>query len=652
MTAKRLRRSDSFLGVHFDFHANEDSTKVGEGVDAAMIEAIIAKVKPDYLQCDCKGHRGFSSYPTKVGNPAPGFVGDPLRVWRDATAKHGVALYMHYSGVLDVEAVAQHPDWARVDEKGEPDKKAASVFGPYVDELLIPQLKELADVYGVDGVWVDGDCWGTVREYREDVLERFHRETGVKNVPRSPEDPGYFEFSQFCRQGFRDYLKRYVDILHRHAPDFQVASNWAYSSQMPEPIGVDVDFISGDYSPLDSLSTARWEGRCIACQDKPWDLMSWGFAHEYDSKITNYKTVTQLCQESAAVLALGGGFQVYFTQRNVNGAVRLWNMDVMAEVAKFCRARQAVCHHAQAVPQVVMLRSTHDFQRRNSTLYYSSPHMREPLQGILNALLETQNSVEIRMEHNLLPRLKEYPLVILPETEFLEPEFKEALVDYVRNGGKLLAIGPTTAALFQKELDIEFAAEASEQTQWLDCDGRLAGLKAVSRPVVPGPKAKVFGQFYLCPGCIYPGADFEGDTTPAATIATLGKGKIAAVHAKLGERLLKSGDIHIKRWLNSLVRELFPTPLAELTGSSFVDVSVNRIGGKLAVNLLNTLGQRGYVYDEVPPVGPLELKLRLDSKPKQITLEPEGKPLPFVYQDAVASLTLDKLAIHAVVLVE
>jgi len=28
-----------------------------------MIETIIREVRPDYIQIDCKGHRGLSSYP-------------------------------------------------------------------------------------------------------------------------------------------------------------------------------------------------------------------------------------------------------------------------------------------------------------------------------------------------------------------------------------------------------------------------------------------------------------------------------------------------------------------------------------------------------------------------------------------------------------
>jgi len=76
----RMKRADSFLGIHFDFHAGEDCNRVGQRTTLEMVELVIDKVRPDYIQIDCKGHRGYSSYPTKVGNPAPGFVGDPLRI--------------------------------------------------------------------------------------------------------------------------------------------------------------------------------------------------------------------------------------------------------------------------------------------------------------------------------------------------------------------------------------------------------------------------------------------------------------------------------------------------------------------------------------------------------------------------------------------
>jgi hypothetical protein len=68
----RMKRADAFLGIHFDFHAGDDCDRVGARTTPEMVELVIDKVQPDCIQIDCKGHRGYSSYPTKVGNPAPG----------------------------------------------------------------------------------------------------------------------------------------------------------------------------------------------------------------------------------------------------------------------------------------------------------------------------------------------------------------------------------------------------------------------------------------------------------------------------------------------------------------------------------------------------------------------------------------------------
>ncbi|HEY5141336.1 MAG TPA: hypothetical protein VIJ25_18785, partial [Methylococcales bacterium] len=69
----RLTRAQSFLGVHFDFHANDKDLLIGENVTPEMVENIIAKVKPDYIQVDSKGHPGYSSFLTDVGVRAGGF---------------------------------------------------------------------------------------------------------------------------------------------------------------------------------------------------------------------------------------------------------------------------------------------------------------------------------------------------------------------------------------------------------------------------------------------------------------------------------------------------------------------------------------------------------------------------------------------------
>lgn len=444
----RMKRADAFLGIHFDFHAGDDCNRVGERTTPEMVNLVIDKVKPDYIQIDCKGHRGYSSYPTKVGNPAPGFVGDPLKIWREVTRQRGIALFMHYSGVWDYHAVATHPEWAAINAKGEPNSKATSVFGPYVDTLMIPQLRELAGDYGVDGVWVDGDCWGTTPDYGKKAVQEFCKLTGAESAPRKAGEPYWNEWMDFHREGFRRYVRHYVDELEASHPDFQVISNWAFSDHMPEPVSADVAGLSGDFSPDNSVNSARFAGRCLEDQGIPWDLMSWSFSR----KTRKQKPAVQLMQEAAVVLALGGGYQAYFKQDR-DGALRdPAEMDVMAEVARFCRERQAWCHRSVAVPQIALLYSTAGHYRESPRLFHwAGSNGVSVLRKALTQILQNQYGAQILSEHHLRGKMAQWPVIIVPGWKYLEPEFRDELAAYANGGGKLLLIGPGPAKLFETE---------------------------------------------------------------------------------------------------------------------------------------------------------------------------------------------------------
>lgn len=655
----RLKRADSFLGIHFDFHAGEDCKEVGKNVTREMVENIVKSVKPDYVQCDCKGHPGVASYPTKVGTPAPGFVRDPLRIWRDVTAENGVSLFMHYSGVWDTAALKKNPDWALADEKGQLSPNNTSVFGPYVDELLIPQMKELSDVYGVDGVWVDGECWATAQDWSKRAVAAFKKQTGITKIPRKPEDPNFLEFTEFCREGFRKYLKHYIDILHAYNPDFQVASNWFYSSFTPEPATIPVDYISGDYPLQNSINSAGFEARCMARQGKPWDLMAWAFSSKWGEGTFSTKMPVQLMQEAAIVLAIGGGFQAYFTQKR-DGSIPDWQMKLMAEVGRFCRARQKWCHHAEAVPQIGLLYSGKGFYHQTPRLFGPWSGDVTELNGVLRNLLDSQNATEVVMEHHLEGRMQEYPLIVIPDWKYLEPKFKKDLIEYVEKGGNILLVGPVAASHFKKELDVTLVGQPAERSQWLEHDGWLAGMKAISQQVKLGKSAKPIGMLY---GENDPNTkawlqrkDKAGFPQPAASIAKLGKGKIAATYINLGERYTNGKTATSRKFLKALVDELFPKPLVEVTGSQDVQVVVNRLNGKLSINLVNMAGPHAdanvYTYDAIPPVGPLAVSVRMDKAPKKVTLQPSGKVLRATYTQGKAIVVIPRLEIHEVVVVE
>jgi len=649
---KRLSRSESFLGIHFDFHANANDMRIGENVSAEMVNAVIDKVSPDYIQIDCKGHSGFSSYPTKVGNPAGGFVRDALQIWREVTAQRGVALYMHYSGVWDSQAVACHPEWAAINSDGQPDKEKTSVFGPYVDKLLIPQLKELRHQYGVDGFWIDGECWAAIPDYNPAVIEQFQKQTGISQIPQKPSEPYWYEWMSFHRRGFTTYLKHYVDTIHRECPGAEITSNWAYSSLMPEPVGVNLDFLSGDYTLQDSVRAANWQARCLRLQGKPWDLMAWGFSCSKENfSWQSTKTDEQLKREAAIVLAAGGGFQCYFTQCR-DASVRLWQMEVMAEVARFCRQRQKFCHRSESVPEVALFYSTQAIYRKLPRLYH--PHeFVIPIRGVLESIIDNQYHVDVLMEHHLQGQLGKYPLIVFPEWEYIEASLRSALLTYVQEGGNLLIIGPKSIEFFKDELGIASLDKSQKQIRWLFCQGKGAGLNTEMVYSQFLPEVQTIGSFE-------PDNQPASSGWPAASIRSLGKGQIAGIYANLGRSYFNETTTVMRDFVGDVIRRLLPQRQVEVFGSRSVQVMVNRVNlegkDRLTVHLINMAGSHRdtnvCTFDEIQPIGPLTVHVRLAQKPQHIMLQPAGQILKFTYANGIAHVVLPRLDIYDILIIE
>ncbi len=644
---KTLRRSESFFGIHFDFHASKNDSAIGKTFSAEMIDSMLTMVQPDYIQVDCKGHAGISSYPTKVGTPAPGFVRDPMKIWREVTRKHKVALFVHYSGVLDAEAAAKHPRWTAINSKGEKYFGRMSVKGLYVDSLLIPQMEELIDKYHIDGCWVDGECWALWPDYRPQMRQDFRNETGFQKIPKSFSDPGGYEFFEYNRKAFRRYIEHYTDKLHRYNPEFQITSNWAFSSLMPEPVDVNIDFLSGDFSPDNSVFSGLYESRCIAPQGKPWDLMAWSFTFDPPTGTMITKSAVQLEQLAATVISMGGGYQVYF-QQNRDASPRPWQFGLMKEVAQFCRERQPFCKGTVPVPQIALLYSTEDYKKNSGVLYMNSP-FNDRIKGILKILLNGQNSVEILMEHHLKGRMQEYPLIVIPECNFLSDGFKTDLLDYVKNGGKLLVIGSKTTELFANQLNVELLDSAMVLNQFLPSENELAGIHTSFQPVVLKKGTEYCGLRYQLP-------DFRFASAPAASVTCYGKGKIAGVYFDIAKPYLEKDNPVCRDFINSIVDKLFPAPLIKVEGSDNVVVTVNKLGEKLAVNLINISGDHANEkvarYDEIPVIGPLTVKIRMETPPKRVVLQPENKRLHFSFSNGIAKTTVKQLGIHSIIMVE
>ena len=642
---KKLKRAESFFGFHFDFHATAQDKDLGKYFDEDMLDTFLLRTQPDYVQIDSKGHPGYSSYPTRVGFSANSFVKDPMRIWRDITAKHNVPLYVHYSGIWDARAIAEHPEWARINSDGSKDSTKAAYLSDYAAKLLIPQLKEMIDVYDIDGAWVDGDCWSTAPDYSPQVIQGFTQETKIKEVPRKTTDPGYKEWLDYNRLVYRRYLKNYIDELHQYKPEFQIASNWAYSSVMPEKVDVAVDFLSGDVSGQNGVYSAAFQARCLALQGKPWDLMAWGFVPiDFMGGIHSPKSLVQLQQEAAEVMAMGGGFQVYF-QQNRDASFRTLDTEAMVKLANFCRERQPFCQYSEVVPQIGMWYSLEGWKQRYDGVYGWSSH----LEGLTNLLLDGQHSVEILMDHHIKERMQTYPLIVVPEWTAFDKDIKEQLLDYVATGGNVLVIGAKAVKEFEPLLAVTFMGEDTT-TQINIGDkglGGIAGIKTQWQPVTSNAGTEEIGHVYLQ-------CDYRYATEyPVATINNYEKGKIAALYLDMSSAYNTYRNPVFNELINQLIERLIPDAALKVKGSEQIHVVLGKKKGNMLVHLINSSGphfnRNVLAYNELLPTPPLTVNLKVEEKPKAVKLQPMDKQLDFKYNNNSIELLIPPVEIHSII---
>ena len=633
-------RKECFFGLHFDFHAMPGD-EVGSVIDIASIEEMLDATKPDMIQVDTKGHAGISSYMTEVGVHAEVMHMDVLRVWRELTAKRGIRLYVHHSGLYDEMQAKLHPDWESLNAEGVPYGGRISAFSPYVREVLIPQILEMA-AYGAEGAWIDGDEWAAFVDYSE-YAKRAWQAAGNVGEPPKPDEEGYLAYAEFCREGFRRYVATYVAAVKEKYPDFEITSNWMYTHTMPEKRTVPIDFISGDYNCSDAVNSGRLAARCILPQGLTWDLMAWGQNARpcsWQTRNRSTKEAPQLCQEAAVVLALGGGFQFFNILYGTGGLVQRWAIPSWREVAEFCRARQPFCFGGVSAADIGVIYPAYYNDR---PLFTGGAY--RALCGFLAMLSDAGYSADVVNEADLAP-LSRYRVILLPAAREYRPETLEALRRFAEAGGTVIADGGV--ALGEELAGATFDA-GTQRLIFPDCGERLSCLDTTCyTPTLRGavPLLSAYrGNYYL-----------EAERESAALVHTVGAGKVATLTFTLSTVYADNVTYALKQFTKRLLSSLGYLAPVSVSGSDYADLTLMKKDGHLVVHLINLAGEHNAVgvrtFREIPAIGPLTVTLRTGSAPKKVTLRPEGEVLTVTAGEDGYLCHLPKLSIHSILEVE
>jgi len=650
-----------FFGIHYDLHAGAKDTSLGAELTHDHMRQRLQQIGPDWIQCDCKGHPGYTSYPTKVGSPSPGIVNDALRIHADVCKELGIRLGMHYSGVIDQRACELHPEWRRVRADGTPDETGVTCrMSAYTDELMIPQLLEVIDEYDVDGFWVDGENWGSRPCWCDACCAEFKRRMGVDSIPTEAADEHWDAWLAFHRDLFAEHVRRCAEAVHARKPDCCYCSNWMYSIRQPDAVDVPIDYLSGDYSPNYGIDRAALEGRIFDSHrhDRSWDLMAWGFTRNFrDPDSTSLmKPTLHLQQEMSEVVALGGAVMIYAKPQRTGWLVG-WHHDVLADVAAFCRERQDLCFGTDSASETVVINNAPHFYAHNPPLFDYGTAER-PIEGAVQMLLETHHSTDLVVDTEAPDRVDRYKLIVVPEQTRLAGPLVDALERAANDGAVVLMTG---AHLATEQPGLVGCAPEGERHDFkrgswgrarLATEGETFECNGAWQPVRPDPGTEIIARHTK------PGPNADPDSQPIyVTRRPVGRGAVVAVHGAVFEDYVLSHDPRGRRWLRSLIDSQSIDFTVDVDAPPHLELIARRRDGRLLLNLVNrgaaeVISETRPIIDYLYSVQDIELSVRLPAVPARVTLEPDGAPLDFDYIDGRAVIEVPCIDVHGVVAID
>jgi hypothetical protein len=631
---KRFKADEIRFGLHYDMHANEADTLPGTGISREYLIDIFKRLQVDFVQADTKGHGGYTSWFSKSlpQTVPPGLKADQLLIWAEACREMNIPLHCHFSGIFEKRATELHPHWAvknfsdevPMDPNGQnagaPPEFIICPRSDYLEEYMIPQMKELITDYKVNGFWIDGDLWAVQPCYCDLCTAEFSKRTGIKKAPVTKDDADWSVWINFVRESFEEYVRFYVEEIHHCNPSVQVCSNWMQTLRHPgEPL-VPTDWISGDNTWVFGYDDSRVEAKFLSTRAKPWDIMIWNFYKMHAMKDPTVpwtpKPPEMVMQEAACILAHGGSLQIYENGAGIrDGRFVPWRIKELEKVGTFISNRKESCAGTMTVPQIAVLHSEYHARRTMTENLMWGVDVTS-VRGATYGLLENHYGVDVMDEWALLPVIDQFPIVVVPEQSYLSENAVKRIEQYVFDGGAVLLSGPDlinrfSAALIGAEVSEIIAADSKYEIPLKDktvgCySSKWADLQPGSEHISASfSLVKVLHQLPL--------VDESATSISAVTTNNYGAGKVVCFTGELFNQYFRT-RYPLQRELIRYLVYLTERSLIGITAPLGVDITYRKTEKSLFIHLVNRLSgtltsnNDGAVID-IPPCGPVNIDL-------------------------------------------
>lgn len=666
--------------VHLDFHVPEFPPEAIRRFDPDAFVEHLQRGRVNMVALFAKCHFGNCYYDTAIGHRHAGLDCDFLMETATRCRERGIRTLAYYSLCWEKRAWDENPDWRAVNAEGKVVGGESGAWGAvcmnsgYKDGLVMPQLREIADRYPVDGFFLDipFTLFGHDVErlcYCATCRHKWKVELGIDLTPQTP----LRTRQRLLMRTVEQYLQEIRQIIDETNPALVLCVNQVakpvFNRRVKElcEIGVwESQPRPGDY--LGHSFAARL-GRNDICD---LQIMTVRF-HEGWGDLT-LKPTPQLTTECAAMIGNGAVCNVG-DQVNVDGTLQPPVYDALGESFGLVQRMEPVLRGAESVRHAMALLPVMDPELPFHAAFADAVSSRTlpPWRGVHKLLVESH--IQVDLGYSVFAEdLSPFPLVILPGPGGYPREVIERLSAYVRGGGTLVAVGDALLRDGRHELEDLFGIEYVEPFACARPEAQAIHFvpREPLRSATGGMPLQFRGQAYKVrlrggdelaaihlPQAPYqpPHRAFRSKFGPAmrerspfpfATRHRFGKGTAVYIAGDIFGVYWRTNHPWLRSFMETLLRYVDPTMPYEIDASGSIEANLMRRDGDLLLNLVHYApGHAGDAraiasIERVEPAHNIACRVRC-GRVGGVVVEPEGEHVAFEHVDGVCSFNVPRI---------
>ncbi len=626
-----------------------------------------------------KGGSGYSYYPTEIGVVHPGLKIDFVGEMTKALKKRGIKCIIYVLPGSERRLHKIHPDWIFKREGQSPSSSEEEAFmclkSPYMEEVGIPQMKEIVSRYDPDGIFIDIMIHDVLHNvcHCNNCKELFNKDIGGE-IPKDDNDPRAFAYRKWTNRHFDTSIDKVYNALAEIKPEIIIINNYAWTFRYPvtpppyivqlnwdpppPPHGMYSLNISVEAHYLPTLPNMMW-----ACHNTRGN--SWG-----DYSLRDPKSFTQEC----AIMLAGCGRTLLSDDAYPSGKPDPAVYELFGEINNRTKNLEPYVKGCSPVSDTAILHSADSIwskaPMKPSPTWKAGPAYYSVI-GAHKALIEGHVQMNVVNSDTLVESIADYGALILADQRILNERECSAIRNFVQNGGSLIATFETgTRDINNNPLDdfslsdilgVRYVETSDTRRCFLRMESKIEKYGIPAMDIQAGRKyARIKNTtaqtlVEMVPPYENRSAPSEITDGPGITINSYGKGKAIYCAAQLFHSYYRESTSVFRKiadWMLDLAYPVKSRSIALENTPINVELFYNQRGRERFIHLVNSSSDKREVglpvMQDFTTVHGIKIKARVNSKPVKIIIVPDERNIDFKYRNGWIEFEAEPLEIHSV----